>query len=154
MDTSVTLIGIGITLLIAIPLYKAMRANSVNKSKIRQIMAQYPDYRFDISETLNKKVYALDEKKKGLLLIDFNFKPERTAFINLHEVSACRVLPTTENFSGETVKIELEFIYKDAQKRLVPVYHAEHDQITQVCLHEDQELAKKWQQKIILTLAT
>lgn len=154
MDTSVTLIGIGITLLIAIPLYKAMRANSVNKNKIKQIMAQYPSYQFDTSETLNKKVYALDEKRKGFLLIDFNFKPERTVFINLHEVSACSILPTTEHFSGEIVKIELEFRYKDSQKRLVPVYHAEHDQITQVCLHEDHELAKKWQQKLILTLAT
>lgn len=154
MDTSVTLIGIAITLLIAIPLYKAMRANSVSKSKIKNILSQYPNYQFATTEILNKKVYALDEKNKGLLLIDFNFKPEKTAFVNLQEVGACRVIPTTENFSGETVKIELEFLYKDSQKRLVPVYHAEHDQITQVCLHEDQELAKKWQQKIILTLAT
>lgn len=154
MDTSVTLIGLAITALIAIPLYKVFRASSLNKKRINEIMAQHPQFHFGASETLNKKVYALDEKNKGFLFIDFNFKPEQATFVDLGTVNSCRLVPTTENFSGDILKLELEFQHEDLDTDFVAVYHIEHDQITQVCLHEDQELAKKWQKKIILTLAT
>jgi len=153
MDTSVTLIGLVITILITIPLYKVFRSNTVNKKKIREIMSQYPKFQFTTSVTQNKKTYALDEKGKGFLLIDFNYQPEKISFTDLNEVNACRLIPTTENFSGEIVKIEMEFSHRNSNKELVPVYNIEHDQITQVCLHEDHELAKEWQKKIILTLA-
>jgi hypothetical protein len=153
MDTSVTLIGLAITALIAIPLYKVIRANAVNHKRIKEIMSLHPKFKFDVVETLNKKTYALDEKQKGLLFIDFNYKPEKASLIDLNEVNACRLVPTTENFSGEIIKIEMEFLYQDANKASIPVYNIEHDQMTQVCLHEDQELAKKWQNKIILAIA-
>lgn len=154
MDTSVTLIGLAITVLIAIPLYKVFRANSLNKKRINELMAQHPQFQFGQTESLNKKIYALDENNKGFFFIDFNFKPEKTAFVDLKTVSSCRLIPTTENFSGDIIKLELEFQHKNSNTDFVPVYHIEHDQITQVCLHEDQELAKKWQKNIILTLAT
>ncbi|MFT3795794.1 hypothetical protein [Flavobacterium sp.] len=154
MDTSVTLIGLAITVLIAIPLYKVFRSNSLNKKKINELLAQHPQFHFGQTETLNKKFYALDQKNKGFFFIDFNFKPEHTAFVDLNTVSSCRLVPTTENFSGDTLKLELEFLHKNSDKDFVAVYNIEHDQITQVCLHEDQEMAKKWQKNIILTLAT
>ena len=153
MDTSVTLIGIVITILIAIPLYKVFRSNAVNKKRIKEIMAEHPKFKFGQTQTLNKKTYALDEKGKGFLFIDFNYKPDKNWFVDLNQVSASRLIPTTENFSGEIIKIELEFSYKNSTKELVPVYNIEHDQITQVCLHEDHELAKEWQKKIIIALA-
>lgn len=149
MDTSVTIIGLVITAMIAFPLYKVFRSNALNKSQVRAAMQKYPQYHFGLTETQNKKVLALDEKNKGFLLIDFNYKPERSTFVNLNEVAACKLIPTTQGFSGEIVKIEFEFVYKNTAKELVPFYNIEHDQITQVCLHEDHELAKKWQEHIV-----
>lgn len=154
MDTSVTIIGIGIMALIAIPLYKVLQSNAPNKSRIKEIMSVYPQCHFGLTETQNKKVLALDEKNKGFLLIDFNHKPEKVAFVNLNGTNTCRLVPTTEGHWQNIVKIEFEFQYKDSTKRLVPVYNIEHDQITQVCLHEDHEMAKKWQKKIILCLSS
>lgn len=153
MDTSVTIIGIAITLLIGIPLYKAFRSNTVNKSKIRTILAQHPQAHFNAIESLNNKTYAIDEKNKFFVFIDFNYTPEKVYSLDLNRINACKIVPITEGFTGDIVKIEFEFLYKDPGKEIVPVYHIEHDQITQVCLHEDHEMAKKWQQKLIICLS-
>lgn len=154
MDTSVTLIGLAITAMIAFPLYKVFRSNVLNKKRIKEIMSIYPQCHFGLTETQNKRVLALDEKRKNFLLIDFNYEPETVSFINLNEIAACRLIPTTEGNSEQIVKIEFEFLYKDSRKQTVPFYTAEHDQITQVCLYEDHELAKKWQQKLIIILSS
>lgn len=154
MDTSVTIIGLVITVLIGIPLYKAFRSSSVNNSKIKAILAQESQSHFDKIDSQNKKTYALDEKNKHFVFIDFNYTPEKIYSIDLNRISACRIVPITEGFTGDIVKIELEFLYKDSGKEIVPVYHIEHDQITQVCLHEDHEMAKKWQQQIIVCLSS
>ena len=150
MDTSVTLIGLAITALIAVPLYMAMRSNQVSKKRIKAILAQHPTFQFTQLETQNKRTYALDEQQKGFLLIDFNPVPEKVSFVNLADIGACKLVPTTS--AGDTTKIELEFLHRNLSRQMVAVYEIEYDQITQVCLHEDQELAKRWQQKIILTL--
>lgn len=154
MDTSVTIIGIVITVLIGIPLFKAFRSNSVNKNKIKAILAQHAQVQFGRIESLNNKTYALDEKNKYFVLIDFNYSPEKVYPIDLNRINACKIIPITEGFTGDIVKIELEFLHKDSGKEIVPVYHIEHDQLTQVCLHEDHELAKKWQQQIIVCLSS
>lgn len=154
MDTSVTIIGLVITALIAIPLYKVFQSSSVNKAKIKTIMAQHPESHFNEVQSQNNKTFALDHQNKHFLFIDFNYTPEKTYFIDLNRANACKINPVTEGFSGDVVKIELEFTFKDSVKQIVPVYHIEHDQITQVCLHEDHELAKKWQQHIIVCLST
>ena len=153
MDTSVTIIGAVITALMGIPLYMVFRSNSLKKSEIKRIMSQFPQYQFDETETQNKRVYALDTKNKAFMLIDFNHKPESVFVENLSDATACRIIPTTEGRAQNIVKIEFEFQFKDGKKELVPCYDAAHDQITQVCLFEDHELAKKWQKKIILSLA-
>ena len=153
MDNSVTIIGAVITALMGIPLYMVFRSNSLKKSEIKRIMAQFPQYQFDETETQNKRVYALDAKNKAFLLIDFNHKPESVFVENLSDATACRLIPTTEGRVQNIVKIEFEFQFKDGSKELVPCYDAAYDQITQVCLFEDHELAKKWQKKIILSLA-
>lgn len=152
MDTSVTIIGVVITALMGIPLYMVFRSNTLKKSEVKKIMAQFPHYQFDVTETQNKRVYALDEKNKAFLLIDFNHKPETVFIEDLTEVTACRLIQTTEGHAQNIVHIAFEFHFKDAKKELVPCYDVAHDQITQVCLYEDHELAKKWQKKIILCL--
>lgn len=152
MDTSVTIIGVVISALIGIPLYKVFRASALNKNKIKEILSRFPQYQFGLTETQNKRVLALDPKNKGFLLIDFNHQPEVVSFVNLNEVTSCQLVPTTEGNSQDIIKIELEFLYRDSTKQMVTCYAAEHDQMTQVCLYEDHELAKRWQKQIASSL--
>jgi hypothetical protein len=152
MDTSVTIIGLVLTLVIAIPFFYSVRSSSVNKSKIKSIKDQFSQnghFNFEITESLNKKVLALDEKNKGFLLMDFNSTPEIVSFVNLNEILASKLIVTTENKTNTTNKIELEFTYKENKKAASALfYKIENDQLGQVRLHEDHQLAKKWKDKI------
>jgi hypothetical protein len=152
MDTSVTIIGLVLTLIIAIPLIYSMRSSSINKAKIKAIKNKFSQnnrFNFELTETQNKKVLALDEKNKGFLLIDFNAKEEVVSFVDLNTVQSCKLVPTTENNSDTIVKIEFEFQYKEAKKiESISFYKIENDQIGQVCLYEDHQLAKKWTKMI------
>ena len=148
MDTSITIIGLVLSLLIAIPILYSIRSNSLNKSKITAIKNQYSQngyFNFDVTETLNKKVLAMDDKNKGFLLMDFNPKSESNKFINLNDVQSCKLAVIKENGSDNTNQIDLEFHYKESKKtESVPFYKIENDQMGQVCLYEDHQLAKKW----------
>jgi hypothetical protein len=153
MDTSVTIIGLFITALIGIPIFYAMRSNSINKTKIKEIMKNFSQnnhYIFQITETQNKKVLALDEKNKGFLLMDFNSKEKEIVnFVDLNTVDSCKLSITAEANSDTIVKIEFEFQYKkDKKTESFPFYKIENDQIGQVCLYEDHQLAKKWREII------
>lgn len=152
MDTSVTIIGLFITLLIGIPLFYAMKSNSINNNKIKEIKNKFSQnnrLKFELTETLNKKVLALDEKNKGFLFIDFNSKEEVATFVDLNTVQSCKLILTTESNSDTIVKIEFEFQYKKNKKtEFIPFYKIENDQMNQVCLYEDHQLAKKWREII------
>ena len=89
MDTAVTIIGLVITILIAIPLYFVIRGNNTDKKKIKAIQALYnPENTFDFEETekQNKKVFSIDKKNKALLFIDFNPKETISKFIDLNQI--------------------------------------------------------------------
>nr|WP_315161673.1 hypothetical protein [uncultured Flavobacterium sp.] len=152
MDTSVTIIGLALTFIIAIPLFYVIRSNSINKTKIKNIKTKFSQnnrFNFELTETQNKKVLALDEKNKGFLLIDFNAKEEVVSFVDLNTIQSCKLIPTTENNSDTILKIEFEFQYKEAKKtEYISFYKIENDQIGQVCLYEDHQLAKKWAKMI------
>lgn len=153
MDTSVTIIGLIITILIGIPLFYAMRSNSINKAKIKEIMNKFSQnnrFQFEKTETQNKKVLAIDEKNKGFLLIDFNSKEKEVVnFIDLNTVESCKLNITTEGNSNTIEKIDFEFLHKkDKKTESIPFYKIENDQMGQVCLHEDHQLAKKWREII------
>jgi hypothetical protein len=153
MDTSVTIIGLFITALIGIPVFYAMRSNSINKTKIKEIMKKFSQnnhYNFDNTETQNKKVLALDKKNKGFLLMDFNSKEQEIVnFIDLNTVDSCKLSITAEGNSNTIVKIEFEFQYKkDKKTESIPFYKIENDQLNQICLYEDHQLAKKWREII------
>ena len=134
MDTSVTIIGLIIIVIIGIPLYFVFRSNVVNKKKIKQLFNQYSQdnrYNFSQHEIQNKKVIAIDEIAKGLLLLDLNEEIE--------------VIIKTKN-TNEISKIDFEFQYKNSnQTKLFAFYRIEKDQIGQVCLYEDHLLALKWE---------
>ena len=148
MDTSVTIIGLVITILIGIPLFFVFRSNVINKNKIKDIKKKYSQnnhYNFELTESQNKKVLALDEKNKGFLLMDFNSTEEEVSFVNLNDIDSCKLVATTEKNSAKIIKIEFEFEYKDAYKKeLVQFYTIENEIIDQVCLYEDHLLAQKW----------
>jgi hypothetical protein len=152
MDTSVTIIGLVLTLIIAIPLFYSMRSSSINKAKIKAIKNKFSQnnrFNFEITETQNKKVLALDEKNKGFLLMDFNAKEEVVSFVDLNTIQSCKLIPTTEITSGIILKFEFEFHYKGGEKAdYLSFYKIENDQIGQVCLYEDHQLAKKWTKMI------
>lgn len=148
MDTSVTIIGLILTLIIAIPLFYSMRSSSINKAKIKAIKTKFSQnnrFNFELTETQNKKVLAIDEKNKGFLLMDFNAKEEVVSFVDLNTIQSCKLIPTTEINSDTISKIEFEFQYKEGKKAdYLSFYKIENDQIGQVCLYEDHQLAKKW----------
>ena len=152
MDTAVTIIGLVKTILIAIPLYFVIRGNNTDKKKIKAIQALYnPENTFDFEETekQNKKVFSIDKKNKALLFIDFNPKETLSKFIDLNQIVGCHLLYTTDVKTNKTVKIEFELLYKRINhKEVFTVYDAKFDPMNQVCLFEDEKLAKNWRQKI------
>lgn len=152
MDTAVTIIGLVITILIAIPLYFVIRGNNTDKKKIKAIQALYnPENTFDFEETekQNKKVFSIDKKNKAFLFIDFNPKETLSKFIDLNQIVGCHLLYTTDVKTNKTVKIEFELLYKRINhKEVFTVYDAKFDPMNQVCLFEDEKLAKNWRQKI------
>jgi len=152
MDTAVTIIGLILTILIAIPLYFVIRGNSINKNKIKAIQTLYnPNNEFDFEETdkQNKKVFSIDKKNKAFLFIDFNPKETFYTFFDLNQIVSCHMCYTTDPDTNKTVKIEFELQYKhNNQKGVFTVYDATFDPMNQVCLFEDEKLAKNWKQKI------
>ncbi|MES2575430.1 MAG: hypothetical protein V4572_10845 [Bacteroidota bacterium] len=150
MDTSVTIIGLFITVLIGIPLYYAMRSNSINQTKIKDIKNKFSQnnrLNFEITEAQNKKVLALDEKNKGFLLMDFNSKEQEVVnFIDLSTVDFCKLAITAEGNSNTIARIDFEFQHNNKKIEIVPFYKIENDQMNQVCLYEDHQLAKKWRE--------
>lgn len=154
MDTAVTIIGFFITLLIAIPLYFVIRGNSINKKKIKAIQALYnPENTFNFEETekQNKKVFSIDKKNKAFLFIDFNPKETLSKFIDLNQIVGCHMLYTTDSDSNKTIKIEFELLYKHINhKEVFTVYDATFDPMNQICLFEDEKLAKNGDKRLIL----
>lgn len=152
MDTSVTIIGLAITIIIGIPLFFVFRSNVINKKKIKEIKKSYSQnnhFNFELTESQNKKVLALDAKNKGFLLIDFNSVKEAVFFVNLNDVRSCKLVAIIENNSNAIQKIEFEFEYKGTEKKeLILFYTIENEILDQVCLYEDHKLAQKWMQII------
>jgi hypothetical protein len=153
MDTSATIIGLIITILIGIPIFYAMRSNSINKAKIKEIMKKFSQnnrFHFEHTETQNKKVLALDKKNKGFLLMDFNSKEKEVSnFIDLNTIDSCKLAITADGNSNAIVQIDFEFQYLNNKKtESIPFYKIENDQMGQICLHEDHQFAKKWREII------
>lgn len=148
MDTSVTIIGIIITILIGIPLSFAFRSNILNKSKIKAIKKQYSKdnhYNFEVTESQNKKIISVDIQKKGFLFIDFSYKKEVVNFIDLNTIHSCKIISTTNVNSDTILRLEFEFLYKEnQQKKLIPIYNIDNPFLDHNCLYEDHQLAKKW----------
>lgn len=146
MDTSVTIIGLIITLIIVIPLYFAMRKNSLNKNRINKILKKFNpnnSYNFTTIEHYTQRTLAIDTTSKALLFIDLNPPEESTHFVDLSDALECRVLEVKKD---ETIKkIDLEITFKNSQNStIVPFYDSVGDGARTVYLYEEQNIARDW----------
>ncbi|MDR6846061.1 hypothetical protein [Flavobacterium granuli] len=148
MDTSVTIIGLIITVLISIPLTLVFRSNIMNRTKIKEIKKQHSrnnHYNFELTETQNKKILSIDQKNKGFLFIDFSYKKEDVYFVDLSNILLCNLLETTKSKLGTMDKVEIELVHKNTMKKeMIPIYNIENHYLDFNCLFEDHKLAKKW----------
>ncbi|REH01086.1 hypothetical protein [Flavobacterium aquicola] len=148
MDTSVTIIGLIITILIGIPITLVFRSNITNRAKIKDIKKQYSQnnhYNFEHTETQNKKILSIDQKNKGFLLIDFSYKKDTAYFVDLKNIILCNLLTTNESKSNTVSKVEIELVHKNSMKKeLIPIYNIENQYLDFNCLFEDHKLAQKW----------
>ena len=148
MDTSVTIIGLIITILIGIPITLVFRSNITNKAKIKEIKKQYSQNNhddFELSETQNKKILSLDQKNKGFLFIDYSYKKETVYFVDLKNIILCNLLEITQSKLGNMAKVEIEFVHKDTMKKeIIPIYNVDNHFLDHNCLFEDHKMAKKW----------
>lgn len=149
MDTSVTIIGLIITILIAIPITLVFRSNIMNKTRIKEIKDQHSQNShynfFEITEKQNKKILSIDQKKKGFLFIDFSYKKETAYFVDLKNILLCNLQVTTQNKLGTIAKVEIELVHKNTmQKEMIPIYNIDNHFLDFNCLFEDHKLAQKW----------
>ena len=148
MDTSVTIIGLIITILIGIPITLVFRSNMTNRAKIKEIKNQYSQnnhYNFELTETQNKKILSLDQKNKGFLFIDFSYKKETAYFVDLKNIILCNLLETPQSKQDIMARVEIELVHKNTMKKeLIPIYNIDNHFLDFNCLFEDHKLAKKW----------
>lgn len=148
MDTSITIIGLVIVLIVAIPVYFSARSSADNKAKIKEIKKKFdPSHLFDFDQTesINNKVLTIDSKNKKFILMNFNPNQQEASFVDLATVSSCKLSLTTEGNADTIIKIDFEFLEKETSKKItIPFYDFDDDRIKQISVYQDHQFAKKW----------
>ena len=148
MDSTITIIGIVIAIIVAIPIYYSARSSAANKTKILEIKKKFNPsnpQEFDLTESQNKKTLTIDTKNKKFILMNFNANQDECTFVYLKTVSSCKLILTTEGRSDSIVKIDFEFITNETSKKItIPFYDFDDDRIKQISVYQDHEFAKKW----------
>jgi hypothetical protein len=148
MDTSVTIIGVVIAIIVAIPIYFSARTNAVNKTKILEIKKKFNPsnpQEFDLTESQNKKTLTIDTKNRKFILMNFNANQQEFTFVDLKTTSSCKLVLTTEGRSDSIIKIDFEFQEKETSKKItIPFYDFDDERIKQISVYQDHEFAKKW----------
>lgn len=147
MDTASLTIGLVLTLVCVLPLLYIAKNQAKNKKKIKEIFDHFRQGKYDFStrETHYKKIYALDETNKGFLFIDLNKENDRASFVDLKEVTSCRIEETS---SGNDDKILFMFKLKNENTNSVVLYDLESDKLGKAYWQENEMIAKKWQSTI------
>ena len=112
METSVTIIGIVIAIIVAIPIYYSARSNAANKSKILGIKKKFnPTHPedFDLTESQSNKTLTLDQKNRRFILMNFNPNQQESTYLDLKSVASSKIVLTTEGPSDTMIKIDFEF---------------------------------------------
>lgn len=148
METSVTIIGIVIAIIVAIPIYFSARSSAANKTKILDIKKKYnPNnpQEFDLTESQSNKTLTIDQKNRRFILMNFNPNQQESTYIDLRTVSSCKLVLTTEGNSNTIVKIDYEFLERETSNKItVPFYDFDDDRIKQISAYQDHMFAKKW----------
>ncbi|SEO87839.1 hypothetical protein SAMN05444671_1151 [Flavobacterium sp. CF108] len=148
METSVTIIGIVIAVIVAIPIYFSARSSAANKTKILDIKKKFnpnnPE-QFDLTESQSNKTLTIDQKNRKFILMNFNPNQQESTYVDLRTVSSCKLVLTTEGNSNTIVKIDYEFLDRETSKIItVPFYDFDDDRIKQISANQDHMFAKKW----------
>ena len=148
METSVTIIGVVIAIIVAIPIYFSARTSAANKSKILNIKKKFnPTHPedFDLTESQNNKTFTIDQKYRKFILMNFNPNQQEAAFVDLKTVSSCKLILTTDGNSDTILKIDFEFQDRATSKKItIPFYDFDDDRIKQISAYQDHMFAKKW----------
>ena len=148
METSVTIIGVVIAIIVAIPIYFSARTSAANKSKILNIKKKFnPTHPedFDLTESQNNKTLTIDQKHRKFILMNFNPNQQETTFVDLKTVSSCKLILTTDGNSDTILKIYFEFQERETSKKIIiPFYDFNDDRIKQISAYQDHMFAKKW----------
>lgn len=148
MDTSVTIIGIVIAIIVAIPIYFSARSSAANKSKILNIKKKFNPVNpqdFDLTESQSNKTLTIDQKNRKFILMNFNPNQQESNFVDLKTVSSCKLIPTTDGNSDTILKIDFEFQDRETSKKIrIPFYDFDDDRIKQISAYQDHMFAKKW----------
>lgn len=148
MDTSVTIIGIVIAVIVAIPVYFSARTSAANKSKILDIKKKFNPANpqdFDTTESQSNKTLTIDQKNRKFILMNFNPNQKEATFVDLKTVSSCKLIPTTDGNSDTILKIDFEFQERETSKKItIPFYDFDDDRIKQISAYQDHLFAKKW----------
>jgi hypothetical protein len=148
METSITLMGIVIAVIVAIPIYFSARSSAANKSKILNIKKKFnPTHPqdFDLTESQNNKTLTIDQKHRKFILMNFNPNQQESTYVDLKSVSSCKLILTTDGNSDTIIKIDFEFQEKETSKKItIPFYDFDDDRIKQISVYQDHQFAKKW----------
>lgn len=148
MDTSITIIGIVIAIIVAVPIYFSARSSAANKTKILNIKKKFnPNnpHEFDLTESQSNKTLTIDQKNRKFILMNFNPNQQESTYVDLKSVSSCKLILTTEGNSDTIVKIDYEFLDRETSKKnTIPFYDFDDDRIKQISVYQDHIFAKKW----------
>ncbi|SFC79524.1 hypothetical protein [Flavobacterium phragmitis] len=148
METTTTIMGIVILIIVAIPVYFSARSSAASKSRILNIKKRFnpsnPES-FDLTESINNKTLTLDQKNNKFILMNFNPNQQESIYVDLNTVASCKLIPTTDAHSNTIVKIDFEFQDKETSKKIIiPFYDFDDDRIKQISVYQDHQFAKKW----------
>ncbi|MEN2412676.1 hypothetical protein [Flavobacterium mesophilum] len=148
METSVTIIGIVIAIIVAIPIYFSARSSAANKAKILNIKKKFDSVNpenFTLTESQSNKTLTIDQNNKRFILMNFNPNQQESTYVDLKTVSSCKLVLTTDGNSDTILKIDFEFQEKDNAKKInIPFYDFDDDRIKQISAYQDHVFAKKW----------
>lgn len=148
METSVTIIGIVIAIIVAIPIYFSARSSVADKSKILNIKKKFNPanpQQFDLTESQNNKTLTIDQKNRRFILMNFNPNQQEAIYVDLKTVSSCKLVPTSDANSDTILKIDFEFQEKETSKKITAsFYDYNDDRIKQISAYQDHLFAKKW----------
>jgi len=148
METTTTIMGIVILIIVAIPVYFSARSSAASKSRILNIKKRFnPNHPedFDLTESINNKTLTIDQKNNKFILMNFNPNQQESTYVDLNAIASVKLIPTTDAGSDTIIKIDFEFQEKETPKKIIiPFYDFDDDRIKQISVYQDHQFAKKW----------